>query len=609
MNSSKGSLRRIWFFMKGQRLAYVGAILLVITNVLLQYVGPLISSWTIDRIITGGDMDVPAFVVNMVNAIGGKETIASNLWICALILAVLTGLRGVISFLQSKLLTTASEHTVRRIKDELYSHIQDLPFDYHVKAETGDLIQRCTTDVETVRRFISGQLVELCRGIFMLIVALFVLGRVSITLTLLSLVLMPFAILFSWGFHKNVSKQFKVVDEADGNMSTVLQENLTGVRVVRAFGRQEYERQKFFGAIDKLFEAGTKLNNMFAFFWSFSDFTAVAQQAVTMFGAMYYVIEKGMSYGNFLLFNSYVGMLIWPLRQLGRVLSDAAKMSIAMGRIDQVLYERSEYADDEGRALLKPSIREDIVFDHVSFGYGDKQVLKDVSFRVKKGDTVAVLGPTGSGKSTIMLLLQRLYEIQNGAITIGGISIKDIDRRYLRSRVGIVLQEPFLYSRTIEENIGITSDKPEPDKVRDMAKVASVHDVIESFVEGYESIVGERGVTLSGGQKQRVAIARTLMKDNDVLIFDDSLSAVDTETDAKIRAELQERCKGITTFIISHRISTLSSADMILVIEDGCISECGTHEELIRREGMYKRIYEIQSMVETTEREEGTLNA
>ncbi|MCQ2445738.1 MAG: ATP-binding cassette domain-containing protein [Clostridia bacterium] len=236
-------------------------------------------------------------------------------------------------------------------------------------------------------------------------------------------------------------------------------------------------------------------------------------------------------------------------------------------------------------------------------------MLKDVSFRVKKGDTVAVLGPTGSGKSTIMLLLQRLYEIQNGAITIGGISIKDIDRRYLRSRVGIVLQEPFLYSRTIEENIGITSDKPEPDKVRDMAKVASVHDVIESFEEGYETIVGERGVTLSGGQKQRVAIARTLMKDNDVLIFDDSLSAVDTETDAKIRAELQERCKGITTFIISHRISTLSSADMILVIEDGCISECGTHEELIRREGMHKRIYEIQSMVETTEREEGTLNA
>ncbi len=609
MNRSKGSLRRVWSFMKGQRLAYIGAILLVIANVGLQYVGPLITSWTIDRIITGGDMAVPGFVEAFVAGIGGRDTLASNLWICALALVLVTGLRGVGSFLQSKLLTTASEHTVRRIKDSLYSHIQDLPFDYHVKAETGDLIQRCTTDVETVRRFISGQMVELCRGVFMLFVALFILGRISLTLTLLSLVLMPFAILFSWAFHKRVSKQFKIVDEADGAMSTVLQENLTGVRVVRAFGRQEFERTKFFTAIDKLYKAGHKLNNMFAFFWSFSDFTAVAQQGVTLFGAMYYVIEKGMSYGNFLLFNSYVGMLIWPLRQLGRVLSDAAKMSIAMGRIDEVLYEKSEFADETPENTKKPPIRRDIVFSHVSFAYDSLPVLKDVSFTVKAGQTVAILGPTGSGKSTLVHLLQRLYDVRDGSITIGGIDIREIDRHYLRSRVGIVLQEPFLYSRSIEENIAITEDSPAPEKVREMAKAAAVNDVIESFEDGYETVVGERGVTLSGGQKQRVAIARTLMKDNDVLIFDDSLSAVDTETDAKIREELRTRSAGITTFIISHRISTLMSADQILVLEDGRISESGTHEELVGREGMYKRIYEIQNAVETAEREEGSIDA
>jgi len=610
MNSSnKGSLRRVWYFMKGQRIAYVVSILLVLANVGLQYVGPLVSSWTIDRILQKGNMEIPAFVERLVGSWGGKDFVAANLWLCALILALITALRGVASFLQSKLLTTSSEYTVRKIKDQLHSHIQDLPYNYHVKAETGDLIQRCTTDVETVRRFIAGQMVELCRGIFMLIIALVILCRVSLLLTLLSLILMPFAIFFSWAFHKKVSKQFKIVDEADGKMSTVLQENLTGVRVVRAFGRQSFERDKFFEAIDHMYTEGHKLNNMFAFFWSFSDFTAFAQQFITLAGAMYYVVEKGMSYGNFLLFNSYVGMLIWPLRGLGRVLSDAAKMSIAMNRIDQVLFEKSEYTDEDEHNTRKPSIRKDIVFDHVSFSYDSLEVLKDVSFKVKSGSTVAILGPTGSGKSTLVHLLQRLYDASKGEITIGGVDIQKIDRHYLRSRVGIVLQEPFLYSRTIEENIGITQSEANPEAVRAAAKIASVHDVIESFDERYETVVGERGVTLSGGQKQRVAIARTLMRDNDILIFDDSLSAVDTETDAKIRDELQKTCQGITTFIISHRISTLMNADMIIVLEDGRVSACGTHEELIHQDGMYKRIYEIQSMVETTEREEGTIRA
>jgi len=564
-----------------------------------------------DALNGAGDrpVNLPGFLAGWFDARGGAGYLAGHIWIAALLLVAVSLLGGVFQYLRGKWSAEASEDIAENMRGRLYAHLQAMDYDYHVKAQTGDLIQRCTTDVETVRRFISGQMVELCRGIFMLLVALVILGRISLTLTLLSLVLMPFAILFSWAFHKRVSKQFKIVDEADGAMSTVLQENLTGVRVVRAFGRQEFERNKFFEAIEKLYKAGHKLNNMFAFFWSFSDFTAVAQQGVTLFGAMYYVIEKGMSYGNFLLFNSYVGMLIWPLRQLGRVLSDAAKMSIAMGRIDEVLFEKSEFADETPENTKKPPIRRDIVFSHVSFSYDSLPVLKDVSFTVKAGQTVAILGPTGSGKSTLVHLLQRLYDVRDGSVTIGGVDIREIDRHYLRSRVGIVLQEPFLYSRSIEENIAITEDEPAPEKVREMAKAAAVNDVIESFEDGYETVVGERGVTLSGGQKQRVAIARTLMKDNDVLIFDDSLSAVDTETDAKIREELRTRSAGITTFIISHRISTLSSADQILVLEDGRISESGTHEELVSREGMYRRIYEIQNAVETAEREEGSIDA
>jgi ATP-binding cassette subfamily B protein len=333
---------------------------------------------------------------------------------------------------------------------------------------------------------------------------------------------------------------------------------------------------------------------MFAFFWSFSDFTAVAQMALTMFGSMYFVISGDMSYGMFLVFNTYVGMLVWPLRQLGRVLADAAKMSITMGRISEILDVKDEYADE--RDTLTPPLDGDIVFDGVSFGYDGKDVLKDVSFTARRGQTVAILGPTGSGKSSMMHLLQRLFDYGSGSITIGGTELRRIDKKYLRSKVGIVLQEPFLYSKTLLENIGIADECPDADRVCDMASVASVHEVIQSFEDKYDTVVGERGVTLSGGQKQRVAIARTLMKDNSILIFDDSLSAVDTETDAAIRKALSDRFEGITTFIISHRVATLSQADKILVLEDGRITQSGTHEELIAREGMYKRIYEIQSL-------------
>ncbi|MHC1695964.1 MAG: ABC transporter ATP-binding protein [Eubacteriales bacterium] len=584
----------LYKFMKGSRLSYALGLLFMALNVVIGYIAPLVTAWTIDGIIRKQTLDAPSFVLDLIARLGGEGYLASNLWICGLAIVVLTALRGLFGFLQGWLITVASEDTVKRVKDSLYSHLQNLPYNYHVKAETGDLIQRCTSDVDTVRRFISGQLVELCRGVCLLTAAVVILSRINWLLTVFSLILMPFAMFFSYRYSSRIEKQFKEVDEADGAMSTALQENLTGVRVVRAFGRQAYEREKFGGAVGTLFAKVDKLNNMFAFFWSFSDFTAVAQMALTMFGSMYFVISGDMSYGMFLVFNTYVGMLVWPLRQLGRVLADAAKMSIAMGRISEILDVKDEYADE--RDTLTPPLDGDIVFDGVSFGYDGKDVLKDVSFTARRGQTVAILGPTGSGKSSMMHLLQRLFDYGSGSITIGGTELRKIDKKYLRSKVGIVLQEPFLYSKTLLENIGIADECPDADRVYDMASVASVHEVIQSFEDKYDTVVGERGVTLSGGQKQRVAIARTLMKDNSILIFDDSLSAVDTETDAAIRKALSDRFEGITTFIISHRVATLSQADKILVLEDGRITQSGTHEELITREGMYKRIYEIQSL-------------
>lgn len=590
MKQSK--VRRLWGFVRGDRLRFILTIVFTMFNVFFNYLPPLIIAWTIDGVLNHKQINAPAFVSQFIDRIGGFGYLSHNLWVCGLGLVLATACRGLFAFLQGTLTGVYSEGTVKRIKDALFSHLQELPYDYHVKAETGDLVQRCTTDVETVRRFLSGNLIELARCLFILTFAIIILGHENMLLTLLSLILMPVSFVYSYFFGDRIQKQFKLVDEADGAMSTVLQENLTGVRVVRAFGREGFERDKFNKSVDTLLGHLVKLGGLMATFWSFSDFTAMSQQAITLFGAMYFVIKGDMSLGTFLIFNTYIAILVWPVRQLGRVISDASKMFISIGRIGEVL---DEVPETSGENAVAPPLAGDIEFDHVSFGYEGTPVLRDISFKVRKGETVALLGGTGSGKSTLVQLLQRLYDYDEGSVKINGTELKKIEKRYLRSRVGIVLQEPFLYSKTLRENIGISDEDCELSMIYDAARTAAVHDVIESFEQKYDTMVGERGVTLSGGQKQRVAIARTLVRDNDILIFDDSLSAVDTETDRAIRKELREKCRGVTTFIISHRISTLSEADRILVLEGGQITAVGSHEQLIAQDGLYRRIWQIQS--------------
>ena len=482
------------------------------------------------------------------------------------------------------------------MRDRLYRHLQTLPFDYHVKAETGDLIQRCTSDVETIRRFLSSQVIEMFRAVLMIGVALVVMLRMNWKMTLMSMVLIPLLFAFAFLYFKWVVKFFRIADEAEGKMSAVLQENLTGVRVVRAFGRESYEVEKYRKVNDDMFRKWRRVNDLLAVYWSGSDFLSMTQTGITLLFGVLMAARGELLMGEMTVFVSYISMLLWPIRQLGRILSDMGKSMVAFDRIDEILVIKSE--EDDPDAVDAP-IDRDIEFRHVGFEYEAKNpVLKDVSFTVKAGQTVAILGATGSGKSTLMLLLQRLYDVKRGDILIGGVSIKKIRKKHLRSRIGLVLQEPFLYSRSVRDNVRIVKPDISDEEVFEVTRTASAHEFIESFERGYDTPVGERGVTLSGGQKQRVAIARTLLKDNDVLIFDDSLSAVDTETDAAIRRALKEKKKGLTTFIISHRLTTLAEADFIIVLEDGKVAQQGTHAELIRQPGLYHRIYQIQSALE-----------
>jgi len=582
----------VWRFLDGNRLKTLGIILVVLLYVSMTLISPLLFSFLIDNVINLNPITNP-FMIAVSEALGGVLAIRENLGIGAVLLVLIQLLIGMFIYLRGRWNGQVSEFFAEKVRNAMYEHLQRLPYSYHVKAKTGDLIQRCTSDVDTCRRFLAGQISELVYAVAIATIAMSILFSIYAPLAWIAVISLPIIFLFAYIFFRKMQSAFQKSDEAEGAMSADLQENLAGTRVVKAFNREEYELKKFDKKNGEFRDLTFRLIQLLGFYWGFSDFVCLLQiLAVVIFG-IFFARSGEITVGNFFVFISYEGMILWPIRNVGRILSDMGKMSVSISRLNEILDTPIEDMING----TTPDVKGDIVFDHVYFKYddGDKDVLKDVSFSVKQGQTLAILGPTGSGKSSLMHLLTRLYDYNAGSITLNNHELKEIQRHHLRKNVGIVLQEPFLFSKTIFENIRMANPKAKEPEVLRAAQIASVHDVIKEFELGYKTLVGEKGVTLSGGQKQRIAIARTIINNCPILIFDDSLSAVDTQTDASIRSALREVSRGVTTFLITHRIASAQNADKIVVLQDGEVTQIGTHETLSKEEGLYQRIVEIQN--------------
>ena len=545
--------------------------------------------------VLGSDLSkIPEWV----KAFLSEETIRENpgkmLTIAALAVILLAAINIAANYYSKVFAAKGSESFVKGMRDQLYDHIQKLPYSWHVKNQTGDIIQRCTSDVDVVRNFVTNQLMEVFRIIFLIVFYMVIMFSMNVKISLIAVSFFPIVILYSGYFFSKIAQHFQEADEAEGILSSVVQENLTGVRVVRAFGRESFERKRFDEKNERFAGLWIYLGKFLSLYWSIGDLITGIQILTVICMGVLFTVDGNLTVGEFIAFVSYNSSMAWPVRSLGRIISEMSKAGVSIERIAYILDEKDE---DDRPGVTKPAINKDIVFDKVNFKYEEgAAVLKDVSFTVPAGKTFAILGNTGSGKSTLVHLLNRLYDLPDGCgkITIGGVDIRDIDRQYLRSQIGMVLQEPFLYSGSIKENVGITKESSAFDDIREACEIACVDSAIDSFTDGYETIVGERGVTLSGGQKQRVAIARMLVEHTPVMIFDDSLSAVDAQTDAMIREALKKRMAGTTVILIAHRITTLMQADCIMVLEDGAVAEMGSHEQLMEHHGIYRRIYDIQ---------------
>lgn len=589
---AQNRLGGLWQLMRGYRPHYIGAIIALAITALATTGTSLLLRYLVDDVL----VDMP-------------ENVLTMLMLIAAAYMLLTAVRGGFSFVSGALSSQTAEGLALRLKDYMFDHLQHLNFTYHDKMQTGELIQRSTSDIEAIRRLFAEQLNEIGRILLIFVINFVALLALHWQLALFSVIIVPFVAASSIYFFGKVGEAYEIYQDRDEKLSAKLQENLSGVRVVKAFARQPYEIERFEAHNQAKYTAGLRLLRLHATYWPTTDAMVEIQRGAGYLLGALIVINGGytllginfpaMTVGTFVAYVAIFGWIVGPLRNLGRLIVQISEGLVSYDRLVEVMENEWE---DIGKEAAPPvaQIKGNIRFENVSFRYdAGPPVLHDISFEVAAGQTVALLGSTGSGKTTLMALLTRFYDYTEGSITLEGVPLNTYPRRFLREQIGLVEQEPFLFSRTIRENItygihGAVSDED----VFAAARAAAVHDVIMKFPEGYETLVGERGVTLSGGQKQRVALARTLLKNPRILVLDDATSSVDTQTEAEIREALSKMMEQRTSFIIAHRIQSVMTADLVLVMDEGRIVQRGTHETLMREDGIYRRTYDMQARIE-----------
>lgn len=604
--------------MQGQRLNYGIALLCLVSATAANYLVPLVGAATIDHAIGSKEPTQSSLLVRIVlDSIGGADSLRAHLWLAPVFMVLLTALGGVGSYLKGRFTSLASDGIARRLKDDLYDHINHLPASHLDRLDTGDLVQRCSSDVETVRQFLAVQVMEIGQSLILAATALPLLLLLNPPMTAIAFALVPPLVLYGYIYFKKVRHVFKSVDEAEGELTSVIQENLTGIRVVRAFARQDYEKARFAKPNARFRDRHMHLLRLMSWYWSISDLVAFTQIGLVLLVGARWVSEGTLTVGVLFAFLAYLGIMLWPVRQMGRILTDLGKTSVAITRIQEILAVKRE-ADVAPGAVVRerPPLRgaisvHGLAFRHASRPGSEREggaspdnvpdpggALNGISFEVSPGETLAVLGPSGAGKSTLMHLLLRIYDYECGSIRLDGEELSTLPRKWVRGQIGTVMQEPFLFSKTLRDNIRLGSSAAQDREIEEAARAACIDETIRSFEQGYETLIGERGITLSGGQRQRVAIARAILRNPPILILDDALSAVDGETETLILDALRRRRGRSTTLVIAHRLSTLIHAERVIVMDNGRIIQTGTHAELSQTEGLYRRLWQIQSTVE-----------
>jgi len=605
MNSYK-NLKRIFGILNKWKANYILAATLLIGSMFLRMMEPKILQVTVDGVVKffiDKKLDLAIYEDPVANAIYNvlpNLSLDNLTWvlICiGLIYLVVAVFRSGSQVSSAALIASSTEKAVKRLRDYLFKHIQRLPISFINKTNTGELIQRCTGDVETIRKFILNQVVEVIRLAAIFIFAFVMMFVVHKTYALVAVASSPLIIFTAFFFFKKEGKVWAEHEDEADKLTSLVNENLNGIRVVKAFANEQFEIDRFDKQNFAKRKVGLKQAKLHTIFWPISDFFIHTQIAISIFFGGYLTLSNAITVGEFTSFFAYGIMVTWPMRQIGRIVSQMGMAIVAMDRLSIILDAPEE--DYSGKEL-SDTFKGNITFNQVTFTYPNaiEPALKNVSFTINAGEQVAIIGPTGAGKSTIISLIMRLYEPDEGTILLDGVSITELSKSYIRSKIGAVLQKPFLFSTTIENNIRYAKPNEEEAIVNKAATIAGIDDIVHIFPEKYKTLVGEKGVTLSGGQKQRITLARTLLENPQILILDDATSAVDTETEYKIQNALGQQLKDKTVVVIAHRVTSIQNAQKIIVLNKGEVVQIGSPEILALQAGFYKTMVDAQGNLE-----------